>query len=52
MTNNKIKTKILELESPNKIKERLKIRGFRTIQVSDNAEFESINIFEIRWGYY
>lgn len=40
MTNNKIKTKILELESPNKIKERLKIRGVRTIQVSDNAGFE------------
>ena len=31
--------KILGLESPSKVKERLKIRGVRTIQVSDNAGF-------------
>lgn len=93
MTNNKIRTKILELESPSKIKERLKESGVDSIEVSDNTgfthyfqiypycgyllkedgvvttdvsdnsgvtsikvsdntEFGSINIFEIRWGYY
>lgn len=26
--------------------------GVTSIKVSDNTEFGSINIFEIRWGYY
>lgn len=47
MTNNKIRTKILELESPSKVKERLKIRGVRTIQVSDNTGFGSMDISKI-----
>ena len=35
MTNNKIRTKILELESPNKVKERLKESGVITSKVID-----------------
>ena len=39
MTNNKIRTKILELKSPSKLKERLKETGGISNEVSDNTGF-------------
>ena len=52
MTNNKIRTKILELESPSKVKERLKIRGVRTIKVSDNAGFWASRTYILLQTHY
>ena len=42
MTNNKIRTKILELESPNKVKTRLKESGVISNEVSDNTALLTI----------
>lgn len=47
MTNNKIRTKILELESSSQVKTRLKESGVTSIKVSDNSGFGSMNISKI-----
>lgn len=47
MTNNKIRTKILELESSSQVKIRLKERGVISNEVSDNNRFGSMDISKI-----
>ena len=47
MTSNKIRTKILELESSSQIKTRLKESGVTSIKVSDNNRFGSMDISKI-----
>ena len=47
MTNNKIRTKILELKSSSQVKTRLKERGVISNEVSDNTGFGSMNISKI-----
>lgn len=47
MTNNKIRTKILELESSSQVKTRSKERGVISNEVSDNAGFGSMDISKI-----